>query len=137
MEKKHELIVTASKEQIPAVSEFIADLMESSGFDHKKIFEVQLAAEEACTNITLYAYQDVEGCIYIAAKVDADCLELEIVDDGVPFDPTAKAISISTADAEQRPIGGLGIHLIKSSVDEMSYEFKEGKNILKLIKNKN
>lgn len=136
MKTKHELTVAATKEQIPIISEFIANLMTASGFDPQKMFEVQLAAEEACTNIALYAYPERKGCIHIGAEVEEDRLELAIADEGIPFDPTARAISISVADVEQRPIGGLGIALMKASVDGLSYEFRDGKNILRLIKNK-
>ncbi len=137
IENKHELTVMATEDQIPVISKFIADLMAACGFDLKKIFEVQLAAEEACTNITLYAYQGKAGRIHIIALIREDRLELVIADEGMPFDPTSRILSISNADVEQRPIGGLGIHLIKSSVDGISYEFKDGRNILRLIKNKN
>ncbi len=136
MEDIRKLTVPASKEQLPVISEFIEDLMTGEGFDLQKIFEVQLAVEEACTNIVLYAYPEGDGTISIAALVGVDRLELAIADSGTQFDPAAKSISISTAGVEQRPIGGLGIPLIRASVDEMSYEFKNGKNILRLVKNK-
>jgi serine/threonine-protein kinase RsbW len=128
--------VAASKEQIPVISNFIAELMKASGFDLQKMLEVQLAAEEACTNIALYAYPNRNGCIHIAADLEENRLKLVIADEGLPFDPTLRKISISRADAEHRPLGGLGIALIRASVDGLSYEFREGKNILKLIKNK-
>lgn len=136
MKTKHELTVAAAKEQIPIISEFIANLMTASGFDPQKMFEVQLAAEEACTNIALYAYPERKGCIHIDAEVEEDRLELAIADEGIPFDPTARDTSISVANVEQRPIGGLGIALMKASVDGLSYELRDGKNILRLIKNK-
>jgi serine/threonine-protein kinase RsbW len=128
--------VAASKEQIPVISNFIAELMKASGFDLQKMLEVQLAAEEACTNIALYAYPNRKGCIHIAADLEENRLKLVIADEGLPFDPTLRKISISRADAEHRPLGGLGIALIRASVDGLSYELREGKNILKLIKNK-
>ena len=136
MEDTRVLTAPASKDQISIISEFIADLMVTSGFDLQKVFEVQLAVEEACTNIALYAYSKGDGGISIAAKVDDDRLELVIADNGEPFDPIARITSISNADVEHRPIGGLGIALIKASVDELSYEFKNGKNMLRLVKNK-
>lgn len=136
MENMQELNVPASEDQISIISEFIADLMAASGFDLQKMFEVQLAVEEACTNIALYAYPNSDGGISIAAKINNDRLELVIADKGEPFDPIARITSISNADVEHRPIGGLGIALIKASVDELSYEFKDGKNILRLVKNK-
>lgn len=136
MEDIRKLTVPASKEQLSVISEFIEDLMTGSGFDLQKIFEVQLAVEEACTNVVLYAYPEGNGSISIDALVGEDRLELAIADSGIPFDPTARIVSISNAGVEQRPIGGLGIPLIRASVDELSYEFKNGKNILKLVKNK-
>lgn len=136
MEDMRELSIPATEDQISIISEFISDLMAKSGFDLQKLFEVQLAVEEACTNIALYAYPKGDGNISIAAKVNDDRLELIIADNGEPFDPLARITSISTADVEHRPIGGLGIALIKASVDELSYEFKDGKNLLRLVKNK-
>lgn len=136
MENMRKLTVPASKDQISIISEFILDLMANSGFDLQKVFEVQLAVEEACTNIAMYAYPKGDGDISIEAKVDDNRMELVIADRGKPFDPIAKITSISDADVENRPIGGLGIALIKSSVDKLCYEHKDGKNMLKLVKNK-
>ena len=135
MEEDQEITVVAKTEEIPVISEFIEELMKTYGFDMKKIMEVQLAAEEACTNIALYAYPGRVGNIHIEAKVD-DSLQLNIEDDGTPFDPTKRNVPPTQANAEERPIGGLGIYLIKTYVDDVSYEFKEGKNILRLVKNK-
>jgi anti-sigma regulatory factor (Ser/Thr protein kinase) len=133
MEK--EITVAADREQIPVISEFIEELMASSGFDLKKIMEVLLAVEEVCTNIALYAYNGKEGTIHIAARVDAGRMNLTIEDWGVPFDPTTHSVPLSDANAEERPIGGLGILLIKSYVDGITYQFVDEKNTLKLVKN--
>jgi serine/threonine-protein kinase RsbW len=135
-ENRHELTVVAAKEQIPIISDFIADLMTASGFGLQKMLEVQLAAEEACTNIALYAYPEKKGCIHIAADLEEDRLKLAIADEGIPFDPTTRNMTISSADVEHRPIGGLGIALIRALVDGMSYEFSEGRNVFRLVKNK-
>ncbi len=136
-----EIIVPAKKDQIPVVTEFVEALMSSRGFDPKKTLEVMLALEEACTNVALYAYDgkdgNEEGLMRIAAGIArSKCrgMELTIEDSGVPFDPTKHIKPISEAGAEERPIGGLGIHLIKSYVDELKYERIDGKNVLTLIK---
>ena len=135
-----EIVVAARKDQIPVVSEFIEALMTSSGFDPHKTLEVMLAVEEACTNIALYAYagkeNDIDGAMRIIADGGSDRVELTIEDWGVPFDPTKHVMPISDASAEVRPIGGLGIHLIKSYVDEIRYKNFDGKNVLTLIKKK-
>jgi serine/threonine-protein kinase RsbW len=135
MEGDMEITVAANTEQIPVISEFIEELMRTSGFDSKAIMEVQLAVEEACTNIALYAYPGREGNIHIKARA-GDGLILSIEDDGTPFDPTKLDDPLMQADAEERPIGGLGIYLIKTYVDGVSYESKDGKNILTLVKKK-
>ncbi len=134
-ERMQEITVAAKKEQITVISNFIEGVMTSAGFDLRKIMEVLLAVEEACTNIVLYAYNEKEGSIHIAAMVDADRMTLLIEDWGVPFDPTACNVPISKACAEDRPIGGLGIHLIKNYMDGITYRFIDGKNTLLLEKN--
>jgi len=133
-----EIVVAARKDQITVISKFIEALMTSRGFDPQKTLEVMLAVEEACTNIALYAYSgkgnDIEGLMRITADDGSDRMELTIVDFGVPFDPTKQGMPVSDAGAEMRPIGGLGIHLIKSYVDEIKYKYVDGKNVLTLIK---
>lgn len=136
MEGNREITVPAKADEIPVILDFIEETMRSSGFDMKKIMEVQLAAEEACTNIALYAYGEREGDIHIVAHI-GDTFRLTIEDYGTPFDPTKREAPVIKSSAEERPVGGLGIHLIKNYVDELSYEFKDGKNILRLVKNKN
>jgi anti-sigma regulatory factor (Ser/Thr protein kinase) len=129
-----EITVAANTEQIPVISDFIEGLMSLAGFDLRKIMEVQLAAEEACTNVARYAYPGKDGTIHIVARVHGDRLDLIIEDYGVPFDPTTYNVVLSQAGTQDRPIGGLGIHLIRSYVDGMSFEFRDGKNALTLVK---
>lgn len=137
LEYEQEITVAATTEQIPLISDFIERLMSFVRFDSRRIMEVQLAAEEACTNVAKYAYPGKDGMIHIVAKVASDRLDLIIEDWGVPFDPTAYTVALSQASAEDRPIGGMGIHLIRNYVDGMSFEFRDGKNALTLVKNKN
>lgn len=136
-EYEKEITVAATTEQIPFISDFIERLMSFARFDLRKIMEVQLAAEEACTNVAKYAYPGKDGMIHVVAKVACDRLDLIIEDWGIPFNPTAHAVALSQASAEDRPVGGLGIHLIRSYVDGMSFEFRDGKNALTLVKNRN
>lgn len=137
LEYEQEITVAATTEKIPVISDFIEKFMRFAGFDLRKIMEVQLAAEEACTNVAKYAYPGKDGMIHVVAKVACDRLDLIIEDWGIPFNPTAHAVALSQASAEDRPVGGLGIHLIRSYVDGMSFEFRDGKNALTLVKNRN
>lgn len=132
---EHEITVAATIEQISVISDFIDGIMSSEGFDSRKVLELQLAVEEACTNVARYAYPGKDGTIHIIARVSGDRLELIIEDDGIPFNPTAHTVVLSQAETKDHPIGGLGIHLIRSYVDGMSFEFRDGKNILTLVKN--
>jgi anti-sigma regulatory factor (Ser/Thr protein kinase) len=133
-EYEQEITVAATIEQIPVLVDFIERLMGLAGFDSRKIMELQLAVEEACTNVAKYAYPDKGGTIHIAARVYGDRLELIIEDEGTPFDPTIHIVALSQDDAKDRPVGGLGIHLIRCYVDGMSFEFRDGKNALTLVK---
>lgn len=136
LENEQEITVAATTEKIPVISDFLEEFMSFAGFSLQKIMEVQLAAEEACTNVAKYAYPGKDGTIHIVARVAGDRLNLIIEDWGVPFDPTAHTVTQSQASAEDRPIGGLGIHLIRSYVDGMFFEFRDGKNALTLVKNR-
>jgi len=134
MENEQEITVAATIEQIPVISDFIERLMSFAGFESRKILEFQLALEEACTNVAKYAYPGKDGTIHIVARVHGDRLVLIIEDEGIPFDPTTHIMARSQADTKDRPVGGLGIHLIRCYVDGMSFEFLDGKNALTLVK---
>ena len=82
-----------------------------------------------------YAYPaGTTGYVNISASVNAVRLKITISDNGVPFDPTAKAEVDTTLSVEERGIGGLGIHLIRQIMDSINYERVEGKNVLTLRK---
>ena len=76
-----------------------------------------------------------EGDITVRIMSDGQTLHCQIIDSGVPFDPTAKKKVDTTLSVEERQIGGLGIHLVRELMDSINYERKDGKNILTLTKN--
>ena len=96
---------------------------------------MNLALEEAVTNVIMYAYPEgTDGLVDIDAHVGEGNLSFVISDGGKAFDPTAKGEVDVSATVEQRQIGGLGIHLIRQIMDGVSYERKEDKNYLILTK---
>jgi len=95
---------------------------------------MQLALEEACINIVQHGYRGTYGAILIAIDFKEDRLIVTIEDDAPPFDPTKFEKPNFTANLGRRPIGGLGIHLMRSLADEIRYEFENGKNRLILMK---
>ncbi len=135
--KKHSFLVLESRdEEISKATLQIDKIMSWAGFRMLEILDVQLAVEEACINIIRHGYQGTIGAIGIAVDYEDDSLNVSIEDDAPQFDPTKFERPDFSADLEKRPIGGLGIHLIKSLVDRMEYEFKDGKNRLMLKKEK-
>jgi len=89
-----------------------------------------LAIDEVATNVIMYAYPGGRGKIHLALRRDGDMLRVTITDHGVPFDPTQSAAPDLARPLEERPVGGLGIHLARSMVDEITYRRAGDANIL-------
>jgi sigma-B regulation protein RsbU (phosphoserine phosphatase) len=138
VEKHYMIAIDSRDDEIPKVTEHVEKIMQWAGFKMKDILDVQLAVEEACINIVRHGYRGMQGAISIAIDFKENDLAVTIEDNAPQFDPTQFKKPSFPDDLKQRPIGGLGIHLIKSLVDEMNYEFQDGKNrlILKKIKDK-
>ncbi len=130
---RFELKVVGILENLSLIGDFISDSMIASGLDARKIFEVQLAVDEACTNIIKYGYTDETGTIDIICCTRNGELVVVIKDEGKPFDPTSVQPPDLNASLEERQMGGLGVHLIKSMMDEVRYEFIDGKNVLTMV----
>lgn len=120
--------------EVPRLSEVIEEVCEAAGFDIATTMKINLAVEEAVVNVIEYAYPKGVGEVNTKLMVVGDCLEIEITDSGIPFDPTLKGDVDTTLKAEERPIGGLGIYLVRQIMDTINYQYKDGKNVLKLTK---
>jgi len=95
--------------------------------------EIELAVEEALANICLYAYPDSRGEVEVRCMQDETRhFSIELVDSGIPFDMLARPAPDFTVDAAQRPIGGLGIPLIRALMDNAIYHREGAQNILRL-----
>lgn len=120
---------------IPQLSEFIEGIGDELCLEMSVLMSLNLALEEAVVNVMEYAYPpDVQGDVTIEAIANETQLEFIISDSGIPFDPTKKEAVDTTLSAEERPIGGLGIHLVREIMDSVKYEYKDHKNILSLSK---
>ena len=99
--------------------------------------QIDVAVEEIFVNIANYAYNPDIGSAGITVETQEDPLSVVITftDGGVPYDPLKKPDPDVTLPAEERQIGGLGIYMVKKSMDDISYDYKDGKNILTLKKN--
>ena len=120
---------------IPQLSEFIEGICEELNLDMSITMNLNLALEEAVVNVMEYAYpSDIQGDVTINAIANDTRLVFIIIDSGIPFDPTKKEKVDTTLSAEERPIGGLGIHLVRELMDSVDYEYRDCKNILTLSK---
>ena len=129
------LTLTNDLKRVPRLNTFIDEVCEANGFDMSTTMQINLAIEEAVVNVMNYAYPEgTKGDITIETRANNSEVFFIITDTGKPFDPTAKAEVDITQSAEDRSIGGLGIHLIRQIMDHINYERVDGHNILTLIK---
>ena len=124
---------TASIENIPARVEFVAEKAEAAGVHPKRVMHLQLATEEAVANICNYAYEVPPGELSIRISPTEHALQIDFIDNGVPFDPLSKEAPDLQSELDKREIGGLGIFLIRRFLDEVHYKRQGDKNILSLV----
>lgn len=128
--------VPAEVNQLTMINEFISEELEKYGCSMAVQMQVELAVEEIFVNIANYAYHPELG----EAEVDVDAggdpptVTIRFLDHGKPFNPLEWEDVDVTAAAESRSIGGLGILLVKKSMDDVEYSYEDGKNILTIRK---
>lgn len=122
---------------IPLVTEFVEKQLRQYKCPVKALRQINIAIDEIFGNIAQYAYQPETGPVTIRLEVVEEPLSAIITfkDKGIPFDPLQTAEPDISLSAEERQSGGLGIYLVKKSMDEVVYAYRNGKNILKLKKN--
>jgi len=134
MKTCRDFTVVAAMESLSEIATLLEEHLSESGVGEKEIFEIGLAVDEACANIILYGYGEEEGRITISSCVRSYQVEVTISDRGTPFDPLSIPPPDIAADVDHRKIGGLGIHLIRSMTDQVSYHHRDGTNLLTLVK---
>lgn len=123
----------AQVEQLPG---FVDDICDELALGPDKAFNLNLVLEEAVTNVIMYAFpQGEEHEFRVLATSNGKALSLVVQDDGAPFDPTTVAEVDTTLSAEERPIGGLGIFLIRQIMSDVSYVYADGMNQLTMTLN--
>ena len=130
------LTVDADLDNLALVREFLVRIASELEIGADPLGELELAMDEAVTNIIMHGYPDRDGRIEIGARSDEDSLTLRIVDRGIPFDPIhAQSPDLDTSPLERDKAGGFGVYLIRQLVDDMRYQRTDGVNELTLIKN--
>lgn len=132
-----ELMTEAKTENLNDVLSFVKSQTDKYACPPKIIMQLNLVIEEIFVNIASYAYNSGTGPVRIRADIKKDPLSIviEFADDGVPYNPLAKEDPDITLSAEKRQIGGLGIYMVKKCVDNISYKYENGQNILTIEKN--
>ncbi len=121
--------------QVETLNDFMRTTLGRIGLEESLIKKIRLAVEEAVVNVIDYAYPvNTQGNITIQVTAEEEILRFVITDNGVAFDPTATKQADTTLSAMDRPIGGLGLLLVRQLMDSINYERTEGKNILTLKK---
>ncbi len=135
LSKVHNLVLKNKVEELSRLEGFMDTVAEGCNMDPATATSINLALEEAVTNVVMYAYPEgTEGEVDIEAKIREDCLQFVISDDGQPFDPTTAPEADVTLGADERPIGGLGIFLVRKIMDDIEYRRENGRNRLIMIK---
>ena len=132
-----EMTIDAAVENIPTVTAFVEEQLEQYNCPMKAQMQIDIAIDELFSNIAQYAYNPKTGKATVRVEVTENPMAVIItfIDNGVPYNPLAKADPDVTLSADERQIGGLGIFMVKKSMDDISYEYKDGQNILKIKKN--
>ena len=131
-----ELTLEAKTENLDKVLSFVDEHLEEQECPMKTQMQIDIAVEELFVNIAHYAYNPEVGPVTIRVEVQKEPLAVTVtfIDHGVPYDPLAKEDPDITLSAEERQIGGLGIFMVKKSMDDIAYEYKDGQNILYIKK---
>ena len=131
-----ELTILAAIENIPEVTAFVDAELEEAGCPIKVQFQIDVAVDEIFTNIAMYAYAPGTGSATVRIEVDRNekVAEITFIDSGVAFNPLLQKEPDTTLPAAQRAVGGLGIFMVKKSMDEMHYAREGEQNILRIRK---
>lgn len=131
-----ELTISAEIENIAEVTAFVDRQLEELDCPMKAQMQIDIAIDELFGNIAHYAYNPEVGPATVRVEVLDEPLAVVItfIDKGIPYDPLARNDPNLSLSAEEREIGGLGIYMVKKSMDEITYEYQDGHNILKIRK---
>ena len=131
-----QLDIEARVENLDTVIAFVDEQIETLDCPPKIQMQIDVAVEEIFVNIANYAYNPEVGPATIRVEINKEepAVEISFIDHGVKYDPLAKEDPDITLSAKERAIGGLGIFMVKKTMDDITYEYKDGQNILKIKK---
>lgn len=128
----------AKFEYLDEIREFVGDIARKEGFSDKDVYNIQLATDEAASNVIEHAYENIpDGVLELSCDVKGDVITIVLTDHGESFDPSEIPLPDLKADLSDRKIGGLGIFLMRKLMDDVHYEPRADKsNVLTMTKRK-
>lgn len=132
----YELTVDSQLESLNTVTEFVNEKLEMINCPIKVMMQIDVAIDELFGNIAHYAYYPEIGQVTVQIEIQENPMNVDItfIDSGTPFNPLLKETPNINLSVEERKIGGLGIHIVKKSMDNLYYQYKNGQNILTISK---
>lgn len=130
------LTIAATIENLTAVTAFVDEQLEALNCPMKAQMQIDIAIDELFSNIAYYAYGTETGEVTVQFEElkEPRAVKIIFIDSGVPYNPLENEEPDTTLSAEERRIGGLGIFMVKKTMNDMSYEFKNGQNVLSIVK---
>ena len=127
-----ELTIKALVENVPVVTAFVDEELEGVNCPMKVQYQIDVAVDEVFSNLAMYPYEPAHGDATIRVEIDrnARVVSITFFDSGIPFNPMDREEPDTSLSVEEREIGGLGIFIVRKSMDEIFYEYKNGQNIL-------
>lgn len=131
-----EMTIDATIENLPTVTDFVDEQLDELGCPMKARMQIDIAIDELFSNIAQYAYDPETGPATVQVEVldEPPTVVITFIDNGTPYDPLAHEDPDVSLGVEERAVGGLGIYMVKKTMDAIDYEYKDGRNILRIKK---
>ncbi len=123
--------------ELPRLAAAVEEMAETEGWMPDLAFQIHLVLDEIGDNLVEHSAQAQSTYMMVTLDSQDQAVTIKVVDDGIAFDPTADAPAADVTSAlEDRPVGGLGLHLIRTLMDKVDYRREDGRNILTLVKHR-
>jgi serine/threonine-protein kinase RsbW len=132
--ERYEIEIEGTMDNMPALHNFITATLKMLGIDNPPAYDIELAVDEITTNIVKHAYKEKVGRIWVTCYRLGNEFHVVVKDEGRPFDPSTTPPPDLTSELEKRNVGGLGIYFVRRVMTRMSYEYRDDRNIVTMVK---
>jgi serine/threonine-protein kinase RsbW len=132
--ERYEIEIEGTIDNLPVLQNFVVATLKMLGIDDPPAYDIELAVDEIATNVVKHGYREKAGCIWVTCYRLGEEFYVIVKDEGRPFDPSTMPPPDLTSELEKRNVGGLGIYFVRRVMTRMSYEYRDGKNIVTMVK---